>query len=208
MMLMKIGILLSHWLRLPVMDPFRQRFCTPRHAQHLAKASRMPRVRRNHFLRRIDHNSPVCIIDQRYDIVNNAHIIEQYAPIVARRRGPHEPLTLATLTALHNSQWVLAVDKAEPRRHHTVFWRWWWFLGSSSSCFDRSRTLARMPNHSGQAQFPKFVSQNQLEKGIKEKRRNCHRHCRCSLADCHINHPLSPPAQHHCCLRSTLDPSL
>jgi hypothetical protein len=77
----------------------------------------MLRVHRGHFSQRIDRDS-LCCID---NIIKNAHIIEQLArPIVARRRGPREPLTLAALAALHNSLQELAVEEVKPRHHHVV----------------------------------------------------------------------------------------
>jgi hypothetical protein len=57
-------------------------------------------VHRDHFLQRIDHDLS-HLID---NIIKNACIVERFArPIIARRRGPHEPLALATLAALRNS---------------------------------------------------------------------------------------------------------
>ncbi len=70
-----------------------------------------------HFLQRIDHDLSRCI----NDIVENAHIVEQFArTIVPRRRGPREPLALAALAALRNSLWELTVEEAKPRRHRVV----------------------------------------------------------------------------------------
>ncbi len=61
------------------------------------------------MLRRIDN------------IVKNACIVKPFArPIVARRRGPREPLALAMLAALRDSLRELAVGEAEPRRHRVV----------------------------------------------------------------------------------------
>jgi hypothetical protein len=74
-------------------------------------------VRRGHFSQRIDHNSSRCIDN----IVENVRIVERFpCPIIARRRGPHEPLALAVLAALHNSLQELAVEEAKPRRHRVV----------------------------------------------------------------------------------------
>jgi hypothetical protein len=74
-------------------------------------------VHRGHFLRRIDRDSLHCVDN----IVENAHIVEQFAcTIIARRRGPHEPLALAALAALRDSLWKLAIEEAKPRRHRVV----------------------------------------------------------------------------------------
>ncbi len=77
----------------------------------------MLRVRRSHFLQRIDPDLSCCI----NNIIKNAHIVEQFAcPIVARRRGLREPLALAVLAALRDSLWELTVEEAELRRHCIV----------------------------------------------------------------------------------------
>ena len=71
----------------------------------------------DHFLQRIDCDSLHCI----NNIVKNARIVERLArTIVARRRGPREPLALAMLAALRDSLRELAVGEAEPRRHRVV----------------------------------------------------------------------------------------
>jgi hypothetical protein len=77
----------------------------------------MLRVHRGHFLQRIDRNSLRCI----KVIVKNARIAKQFArPIIARRRGPREPLALAALAALRDSLRELAIKEAKPRRHCVV----------------------------------------------------------------------------------------
>jgi hypothetical protein len=77
----------------------------------------MLRVQRGHFLQRIDRNLLRCI----GNIVKNMRIVEWFAcTIVARRKGPREPLALAALAALHDSLRELAVKKAKPRHHHIV----------------------------------------------------------------------------------------
>ncbi len=74
----------------------------------------MLRVHCNHFLRRIDRDSS-CRIK---DIVKNAHIFERFAHlIVARKRGPREPLALAAQAALRDSLQELPIEEAEPRHH-------------------------------------------------------------------------------------------
>jgi hypothetical protein len=53
--------------------------------------------------------------------VENVHIVERFAHlIVARRRGPREPLALAALAALRNSLRELAVEEAKPRHHRVL----------------------------------------------------------------------------------------
>jgi hypothetical protein len=70
-----------------------------------------------HFLQRIDNDSLHCI----GNIVKNTSIIKQFAhPIITRRSGPCEPLTLATPAALCNSLRELAIEKAKPRHHRIV----------------------------------------------------------------------------------------
>jgi hypothetical protein len=71
-----------------------------------------------HFLQRIDCDSSRRI----NDIVKNARIVERFARMmVARRRGPHEPLALAVLAGLRDSLQELAVEEAKPRRHCIVY---------------------------------------------------------------------------------------
>jgi hypothetical protein len=70
-----------------------------------------------HFLQRINCDS-LHHID---DIVKNVRIVKRFTrPIVSRRRSPREPLALVVLAALRNSLRELAVEEAEPRRHHIV----------------------------------------------------------------------------------------
>jgi hypothetical protein len=77
----------------------------------------MLRVHRGHLLRRIDRD----LLRPIKDIVKNARIAERFArPIVARRRGPREPLALAALAALRDSLRELAVEEAKPRHHCVV----------------------------------------------------------------------------------------
>jgi hypothetical protein len=77
----------------------------------------MLQVHRGHFLQRIDRNLLGCI----KDIVKNVRIAERFArPIIARRRGPREPLALATLAALRNSLRELAIEEAKPRHHCVI----------------------------------------------------------------------------------------
>jgi hypothetical protein len=77
----------------------------------------MLQVRCNHFPQRIDHDSLHCIDN----IFENARIVERFAcPIVARIRGPREPLALAALAVLRNSLRELAVGEDEPRHHRVV----------------------------------------------------------------------------------------
>jgi hypothetical protein len=71
----------------------------------------------NHFSQRIDHNSLHCIDD----IIKNLRIVERFAhPIIARRRGPREPLVLAVQAALRDSLQELTVEEAKPRHHWVV----------------------------------------------------------------------------------------
>jgi hypothetical protein len=74
-------------------------------------------VRRGHFLQRIDRALLRCIDD----IIKNAQIVERFAClIIARRRGPREPLALAALAALRGSLRELAIEEAKPRHHCIV----------------------------------------------------------------------------------------
>jgi hypothetical protein len=77
----------------------------------------MLRVHRGHFSQRFDHNLS-CRINH---IVENARIVKRFAhTIVARRRGPREPLALATLAALRDSLRELGVEEAELRCQRIV----------------------------------------------------------------------------------------
>jgi hypothetical protein len=77
----------------------------------------MLRVCCDHFSRRIDRN----LLRRIDDIVENTRIVKRFSHlIVARRRGPREPLALAAQAALRDSLQELAVEEAKPRRHRVV----------------------------------------------------------------------------------------
>ncbi len=143
----------------------------------------MLRVRCSHFLQRIDHDLLRCI----GDIVKNACIVERFArPIVARRRGPHEPLTLAAQAALRNSLRELAVEEAKPRGHCVISSANVDFLNCWAQGSDWSRSSARMLSFLGTnpqvAQGPCSVWWIFLEPdGTGKKKKKNHR----------------PPAPHH-----------
>jgi hypothetical protein len=74
-------------------------------------------VHHDHISQRIDRNSLRCI----NNIVKNACIVKRFAhTVVAKRRGPREPLALAALAALHDSLRECAVEEAKPRHHCNI----------------------------------------------------------------------------------------
>jgi hypothetical protein len=101
----------------------------------------MLQVRRGHFSQRIDCNSSRRI----NNIVKHACIVKRFArPIVARRRGPREPLALAVLAALRNSLRELAIEEAKPMRHCIVAGVDDDFLDCQAQGSDQSLSSARM----------------------------------------------------------------
>ncbi len=149
----------------------------------------MLRVRRDHFLQRIDRNSSRHI----NDIVKNLCIVERFArPIVARKRGPREPLALAALAAQRNSLQALAVEEAEPRRHCVVSSVSEDNLDCQAQGSDQSCSSARMLPFLGTnpqvAQGPCLVQRILLEPdgtGKKKKKKRWPPAPRCRV-DCHI----------------------